>query len=1148
MTSRLLFTNQAGGIAWRAIQLVIVMLCGYCAWVAVAMSTSESAVINPHAPVSASTRKSTRGSHPAAYIRHAGSDAMPVHFSMGDMRVRRLWMMDDYAGDNYGYNEYRGTGRRYHTRGDRRRLGRFEQTFRQLRPESRPWVTEDFGGIPKLPLRTPIEMGRDPVIDEFLEMRKRQVPHSLLKDYYMQRLDGSDEEEGNGDHPRRIFRRNYEDYYLYLLGEGIMPQLQSDDEGERHSETRHDAEGGSAEEYTGEITPDEPREYERQRDRLTRNEEYIKMARERQGSYSHKDKIFQFLLAAMKDYERANVNSEPPEDIPENLEIMDPQLEDYFLTDCYGSPIYIAQWNEEYLKGREGLEGKALIDYDNMWYERIDRLNSHFDHLHTDDTPGDVLKSYFVDADAGDIPIRRSKSGHRKPPRVVIAGKALKMKWSEHLSPSILELLAKNSLRRHRDKDEQARKRRMLDFKADIFNACVNASMNRLVHERGLRQDEEDRLKYIQHLHDRRKVHNDRFGCQPNTPYWIWEEFWKDRSSILQDTMVEILRSVRCVEPDADVAELTKGTVEHIKSPKLQGTRFEVPMMLDPDSSPKVDRLEAYIKRFGRRSDASTSSPPEASTAPSEGSPRSIGTPSKIDDGSTSGQKRSEIDGLPVPKPLGYYFRDVLSFDKFEEEYEKFNMECFGTKDYGVSVGQLVKGTVEDVKPKRLLVDIHTSKLAVMRLVDHFNSPQEVPSGGFTSVFKKGDVMYFEVISKYGNDINVSTLHVQEMYKHREIYRKHFKREIFKVRAIQRYSSGLLVQYQGDDVEDIEDYQMPDEPRRLENLAFIPYRELDRTHRSEVQRIKLGIVGKVLPVYIADWAVCDGVPLVSNIEALRRLPLGQIQPGDIIRAKRCMYGKDAVWVHFGHTIGTLSVMDMSKEDYAKHVRGDTESIVAAVRDVHLLAGSMELYTKGAKTSGVGIAVNEWKERMRLDPDPIKSFNDAVAARMPDILKSSVPGRVNPKNVKLNPIHSVPNRRITLSSTPSLPPGKSEAGISRFEPIRWDFSPTASKHKDEDELQHAYNTFTWQVLTEHGWADLTPAEQRVFNRARFQNDEVVYYQHDGRSYRADLLDMVRQNLTDLVEQPLRNDCYVALNEKEMRAVHGINLPNSDPGVM
>ncbi|GIX60989.1 RNA-binding protein, putative [Babesia caballi] len=1119
--------------------------------------------LDPHASLPVTRSNTVVGEGRLMYIHSAASYTEVLTGLTGSRRefdIKALDYSQEYGG-NSDFIGGIGRGRRFPTRGEKRRAGKMGQEYRQIRPESPPWITEDFGGIPSLPHKTPIELSADPINEEFLEMRKRKIPHSLLKDHYMLRMETEEEVSSYDDDFQPLFKRSPSDKYLYLLGDGITPQFESvydvDFRGKRvNGRERLFGARSARRPKRGVWEPSEPEPEETKEE----TDENVKFALEQFDSYNGRDRICQLFLSALKDYQDANLAlAESDEEGEADENVIDKELAEHFMTDGLGAPIWLSRWNAEYLRGRADLEGDRLIEYDNMWYGRLEKLYERHEQFLVDESPVERIVSYFeeLDKEGGDSSQQRH-GAHGGPPRVVIGEKVLKAKWSEHIPSAILETIAKYSFVKPKNATEAEAKQQKLDIRADAFSSCNHLSMNRLLRERALRKAEKDRRDYIMFLRGRRKVlQKGRIGPQPNTPYWLWEECWKRRDSIIQDSLVEILKSVKAVEPDVDLAKLAKGTVEHMKSPKLQGTRFDMQIVLDSPTARNVDRLEGYLKRFGSvggTPDGKTALGSSAEARDSQAG-KGIHGGDEFDDVFEEKVVDEEIDGLPLPKPLGYYFRNVVSFDKFEEEFEKFNLESFGTKEYGVRVGQLVKGTVEDVKPKRLLVDIHTSKLAVMRLSDFFSTPKEVPSGGFTAIFKKGDEMYFEVMSKYGNDIRVSTRRIQEMYKCRDIYRKHFNHQIFRVRAIQRYTMGVLVQYQGEEIADIKGYQCPVPVDELENVAFVPYRELDRQYRSEVQRIRLDVVGKVMAVYIADWALCNGVPLVSNIEAVRRLPLAHMKTGDIIRANKCMYGKEAVWLHLGHTIGTLSVADMNVRDYEKHIRGDKGVMEAKVKSVNLVssarssgrrkcaqvAGTMELTTRGFDSLRIGAAVNEWAERMKGDPDVVNTFNKAVVGET-SALQEVVAGAVEAAATNLNPIHRVPKMRLTTSTVPSLPQGKMEEGGRSWDGIRWDFTPTAPAHDEQEEERHAYNQFQWEVLTEGGWANLSPAEQRVLNRARFQHDEVVYYQHEGRSYRADLVEMVRQNLTDFVQQPLRNDCYVALDEDELR--EGLGLDSTD----
>ncbi|ORM40003.1 uncharacterized protein BXIN_1244 [Babesia sp. Xinjiang] len=1111
--------------------LVLLCLCTLCATYVGAVSVSigaEYAQLYPHLPQAKTCGYNGHVNRPLAYIANCRHERNHNRISSDYKRNLLLNSEDEPVGYAEEEGFFRGLlrGRRLFRRGERIPSGMMHQEYKRIIPESDPWDEQDFGGIPNLPRRIPIELSNDPVNEEFIEMRKRQIPHSILKNYYMITTDEPGLVKDYGNTFKPLFEGPYEDTDLYLLGQGITTPFVYDDD-----EALESPAGGVSQH--SDITRSSTSSLEEGEEPDEEIDENVRIARELWHTYNDKDRVCQLMLSSMSDYQDANLSPMAPDELPDDADFFDSHLGRYFITDSCGSPMWLTDWNEEYLRGLEGLEGKELIDYEKMWYERLDKLVERYDRLIPDDNPIKKVWEYFADVDSDEASLRQSGLRHRGPPRVIIGGKVLKTKWSEHIPPILLEYLTKHSsVSRLNNIKEKDQRQRSLDIKADAFRSCIDMSMNRLIKERKLRAEEEDRRKYIAFLHERRKhLGTSHIGAQPNTPYWLWEECWKNRDSLVPDTMLEILRGIRAVDPTTDITDLTKGTIESMKSPKLHGTKFDTRIYLDNLAADRTLRLGEYI-------DACKQEDRKAET--------------DVANNGSSGEEHKEgydekIDGLPLPLPLGYYFRDVLSLDKFEEAFESFNEESFGTKEYCVNVGQLVKGTVEDVKPRRLLVDIHSGKFAVMYLNDHYSTPDDVPSGGFTAEFRKGDEMYFEVLSKYGSDIRVSTRRIQDMYKHRDIYRKHFKREIFKVRAIQRYTMGLLVQFQGDDIQDIKDYECPSDVHNLDNLAFIPYEELDQRYCSDVQRIRFDVVGKVIPVFIANWSICHGIPLLSNIEAIRRLPLAHIRRGDIICAKQCMYGKESVWLNMGHTLCTLSVMDMDPEAYEKHKRGDRGLVLAEVKNVHMLAGNVELTTKGIKTSSRGASVNEWMERIHLDPDPVRTFNERLRGDVNSAMTLTATEPM-PSGTELNPIHNVPKMVLSTPSIPRLPPVKPDDGKGDWSGIRWDFTATASPHRDEDELQHGYNQYRWEVLTEQGWDIIPPGEQLILNRAKFQHDDVVYYEYEGRSYRADLLDMLRENLTDFIEQPLRNNCVVPLDDDELQEAMGLIRLNADAGTL
>lgn len=1033
---------------------------------------------------------------------------------------------DDFVDDGSYIPRRSPPYRGYVSRGGRRWAGRLLRQQQLSRPEDSPYFTDDFGGIPNLPHKYPIALSIEPFNEEFLEMRKRQIPHSMLKDYYMHRSESTQEVLGVEPPQKYLVRHSPRDKYVYLLGEGTLLPVRNYKEYDVESrepgppsEDGEDVDPGEPwEDYEG-VTPDE-RQF---------HEENVQKACNMLDSYDGKDAICQLLLTSIKEAQEGFLKPMTAEEPPYDQDIIIPELEDYFVTDSEGFPIWIIKWNKEYLSGREGLEAEQLEKYDKMWYERISWLHDRYRSLVNNDGLIERMHSHFKSFyhNIGLLPHSRlSKRGELQ--KLPWSSNIMKLRWSEYLPTYVLESFARYSLPRKGMKKDDTD----IELRAELFRVCIHMSKTRLLRERALKEEEKTRLEYIDFLHKRRHAlrKRERIGPQANTPFWLWQECWKRRDTLIPDTLLEIMKGIRAVDPKADLKKLLSGTLENIKSPKIQGTTFDIQMLLDNDLPSKMKPVEDYIEEKSDFSDDNNTTVAE--------SPLSIG-------GSKAGvvnDETSDGDSSPLPKPLGYFFKDVLSFEEFEKAFKQFNIECFGKEEYGVRVGQLVKGTVQVVRRKHMLIDIHTSKFATITLSDHFQSSKEVPPGGFNVLFRPGDELYFEVISKYGNNIRLSTRRIQRMHKSRDIYRKYFKREITKVRVLQRYTNGVLVQYQGDDAESVSNYQCPPDVGSLENLAFVPYGELHRQYRSIVHRIRRDIVGKVIPVYMSEFIVCNGIPLVSNVEAIRRLLLLHVKPGDVIKALPCMYGKDVLWLHVGHTIGILPTTAMSKEDYEKHKKGDNGYRTAVVESVDYLAGTMLLSSKILEGSRVDKPINECLHKLKDDSNAIDAYNTLIKETTPVSSEKYQWEKIDPDVNTLHNIHNVPKMKLTYYSTPHLPVTLARKGERTFEGIRWDVDSPDFPDKISTDENDAYHNYRWEVLTESGWVELSPAEMRVLNRAKYQNDEVVYYQHDKRNYRIDLLEMVRQNLTDLIDQPLRNNCFRVDNDyaKHIGALNDMDM--------
>lgn len=272
-------------------------------------------------------------------------------------------------------------------------------------------------------------------------------------------------------------------------------------------------------------------------------------------------------------------------------------------------------------------------------------------------------------------------------------------------------------------------------------------------------------------------------------PYWIWYEFWRNRDQLMYENYYKILKEIVISNPSEDLGELTKGTVQRFFSSLIPPTirksyisrmvnriadRFndvdnenigkiiklinkythskkrniaddytgfinEVMKDNEIDMNVIIDKIIEMDKKNIKRGESNrlinvveTANREDLSK---EGVHRSSGIDLKKENEAESTNRdherireliNKEGEELEI-KSIGYDFRNILSFDKFEEAYIRFNLKHFGTEDYSLYKGQLVKGKVYRVSRSTVDVDIHAYALATLTLDRFYNTPSEVP-------------------------------------------------------------------------------------------------------------------------------------------------------------------------------------------------------------------------------------------------------------------------------------------------------------------------------------------------------------------------------------------------------------------------------------
>ncbi|XP_953233.1 uncharacterized protein TA11015 [Theileria annulata] len=483
-------------------------------------------------------------------------------------------------------------------------------------------------------------------------------------------------------------------------------------------------------------------------------------------------------------------------------------------------------------------------------------------------------------------------------------------------------------------------------------------------------------------------------------PYWIWVQYWYNREDFINENLYEILKEIVITDPKADLGKITSGLFEYTNPLKKINTfnilskftinninkYFNYVISKFDKISPKVNEIQHIINSYSQEKiepigDFSTDVinmndiidklvkdhkrnlklHNQTNGSWSKGSSCVNGSVSDTNsyrdtDVDTDTDMENILNEKLDKNLLGYEFRNILSFKKFEEEYRKHNMKHFGRPDYCIKKGQLIKGKVYKIFKDKVIVDIHANILAQLSLINFFHSPKEVPVGGFKNLFNVGDELMFEIIELFDHKIELSMKNIRKFHKFRKILEN--KNNIFLTKVLQRYYNGILVQYcnsnsnsldtstdnntnssdtnsnsssNDTNTNDTDPYM--NNLKDLSNCGFVPLKSLTQKYKNDNEFADINLVGQVIPVTFEYFEHVSEIPILSNREALKRLQIIYLKEGDIVKGQVIKYKPYSLVIKFGHLEGSLFVNDMNIECYKQHLVTYPKYIITQVKHI-----------------------------------------------------------------------------------------------------------------------------------------------------------------------------------------------------------------------
>nr|PVC50061.1 hypothetical protein MACL_00002558 [Theileria orientalis] len=736
--------------------------------------------------------------------------------------------------------------------------------------------------------------------------------------------------------------------------------------------------------------------------------------------------------------EKEQGNSVAPED-QESPEILKGFLTDSFVLAENNLPIFFQAWNREYLKGLNDMRDRGAS------YEEIDKYNRSYLNRILEFNAKLIKNLRIYQQLTNDF---KFKNLFKDMINFYEGNKA--DKWTEYLSNDLLEFLHKHS---SLESQPGQKGRAGVDIDFEYLNTYLKLLETNYIAKEKYKEDHKLFNQYVDFNLNRRNI--SKIISPRPVPYWIWYEFWRNRDQLMYENYYKILKEIVISNPAEDLGKLTKGTVQRFFTsfipPKMRKSHIsrmvnKIAERLNDVDNENVGKIINLINKYTHSGKKNTADDytwfvnevvkdneidmnviidkivemdrsnvkrgetnqliklVETANKESVDEQGVNGVPERRREGENESESAygeherirelidKEGEELEI-KPIGHDFKNILSFDKFEEAYKRFNLKHFGTEDYKLYKGQLVKGKVYRVERSTVEVDIHAYALAKLTLDRFYNTPSEVPLKGFLSVFKEGDELIFEVDEIWDNEIKVSLKKIRNYHKYKNILNHKKRNEIFYVKVLQRYTKGVLVQYvqgpvdekilygittsdgtntremkggegvekagDGEDKDKMEENGNEDESDSFDmyitenmkkknefgEIAFIPILELSKIYKGKARVYDINLVGKIVPATFSSYEFANQIPILSTKKALKRMQMMNLRKGDIVKGNVKEYTPYYVVIKFGCLEGILHVRDMNPENYKQHLIDYPKSILAEVKYVNPATETILLSTK-----------------------------------------------------------------------------------------------------------------------------------------------------------------------------------------------------------
>ncbi|SJK86515.1 RNA-binding protein, putative [Babesia microti strain RI] len=613
--------------------------------------------------------------------------------------------------------------------------------------------------------------------------------------------------------------------------------------------------------------------------------------------------------------------------------------------------------------------------------------------------------------------------------------------------------------------------------------------------------------QYAKYCFAQRKRTDGTGPHKPSKPFWFWRDVVTQVSPSAESTIKEIVSQIKRTDPTIDTDELTRGTFEPVY----------------PSSNPTTEEIVQFemIKAIKSSKQGKFSS--VNTNAEGEEMGDCVGP---YNNKATTCDIKELLPGFNPPVHIANYFKDCLSQQKFDEELKKFNLEHFGSEEYKIYLGQIVKGTISMVETQTAYVDISAHLTAKLPIQEVFDDPKTIPLGGLNKLFKEGDVLHFEIIEIWPNEIKLSLLSLRELYKLKSVLECHSQNKPMLFTVKDYYSKGLYGEVLG--------YR-----------AFIPKTQLGFDYQDSIRLYRPGLEGTKIPVMYLDYSYNDKVVIVSNCKAIEYEQVKFIRVGDILRCRPYQISKYGLILKALNVHCVMSPYEMSPTHFEQYQKGFlcTNEIFAQVIDVGQVSvttdGDMlvalssrreldgeiipspvpnEFITTDRQRRGINEFVKDWK-RFQLG----NKFLPHQYQPPPQVKYETPAGGLDEESLahtanECEPQHLVTGQYSLLTKTPNSvdaldkifndkADGEGEIGVLM------DLDDEEYVKSDNVFKEGTYENMMWFLETMEGCVELSSAEQRFITNAYNQNDQVIRYSIRGKKIVVDLEENIYYNCED-----------------------------------